>query len=81
MTAEITASIIEGLYLMVVGMSFVLGFLTLVVFSLKVLAHFAPQEEAIESKPSGNKQVTDKTLLAVISAAVHQHRQDNHSQK
>lgn len=81
MTTEISTSLFEGLYLMVVGMSFVLGFLTLVVISLKILAKVAPVEELPESKTVAPKQVTDKKLMAVISSAVHQFQQDNNSRK
>ena len=76
MTPEITAAIVEGLYLMVVGMSFVLAFLTIVVISLKVLARLAP-EEAIPAKgPADKKKVNDQRLMAVISAAVHKYREE-----
>ena len=81
MTAEISTSLIEGLYLMVVGMSFVLGFLTLVVISLKILAKVAPVEEPPEPKSATPRQVKDKKLMAAISSAVHQYRQDNNSRK
>ncbi len=80
MTADITASLVEGLYLMLVGMSFVLGFLTLVVISLRLLAAVAPVEEP-PSTQSAASQVNDKTLLAVISAAIHQYRNDNQSKE
>ena len=81
MTTEISTSLIEGLYLMLVGMSFVLGFLTLVVISLKILAKVAPVEEPPVPKAASPRQVKDKKLMAAISSAVHQYQQDNNSRK
>ena len=66
---------------MLVGMSFVLAFLTLVVISLKVLAHFAPVEEIQKATPKTTQAVSDKRLMAVISSAVHQYRQEHQSDK
>ena len=79
MTPEITAAIVEGLYLMVVGMSFVLAFLTIVVFSLKILARIAPEEVIPASGPADKKKVNDQRLMAAISAAVHKYREEHKS--
>ena len=76
MSSDITASIMEGLYLMLVGMSFVLAFLTIVVFSLGILARLAPEEPAPVRGPADKKKQNDQRLLAVISAAVHRYRED-----
>ena len=76
MSSDITASIMEGLYLMLVGMSFVLAFLTIVVFSLGILARLAPEEPAPVKGPADKKKHNDQRLLAVISAAVHRYRED-----
>ena len=79
MTTEITAAIVEGLYLMAVGMSFVLAFLTIVVFSLKILARVAPEEVIPASGPADKQQVNDQRLMAAISAAVHKYREEHES--
>ncbi len=76
MTNDITASLMEGLYLMLVGMSFVLAFLTIVVFSLGILARLAPEEPTPIKGPADKKKQNDQRLLAVISAAVHRYRED-----
>ena len=75
-TSSLTASLMEGLYLMLVGMSFVLAFLTIVVFSLGILARLAPEEPAPIKDPADKKKQNDQRLLAVISAAVHRYRED-----
>jgi len=76
MSSDITSSLMEGLYLMLVGMSFVLAFLTIVVFSLGILARLAPEEPAPVRGPADKKKQNDQRLLAVISAAVHRYRED-----
>lgn len=87
MTTDISQLVLEGLYLMLVGMSFVLGFLTLVVIALNLLAKFAHEPATIPASPldaiKSDKpdDVSDKTLLAVISAAIHQYRNDQFTDK
>jgi len=65
----------QGFYLMFVGMSFVLCFLTLVVIALNVLAKFAAADEpATKVIDQGNKPDSNKQLMAVIGAAIHKYR-------
>lgn len=70
---SIDSMVSEGLYLMLVGMGFVVIFLTLLVQILNLMERFIDQDEVPEIKatatPTGNA-----TLTAVISAAIHKHR-------
>jgi len=77
---------LEGLTLMVFGMGFVFTFLTLLVFSTKMMSatvlRFLPVEEVLAKPPltmvSPSQQVAnDPQLMAVLSAAVHRYRQDH----
>ncbi|MDC0598597.1 OadG family transporter subunit [Gammaproteobacteria bacterium] len=65
----------EGFNLMLLGMGTVFVFLTILVFVTTLMSSlvqkYAPAKPA-ESKTSG--QLNDQTLLAVISAAIHAHR-------
>ena len=77
---------LEGLTLMVFGMGFVFIFLTLLVFATKTMSatvlRFSPTEDLSVLTPTLNmvslsQQVAnDAQLMAVLSAAVHQYRQD-----
>ena len=77
---------LEGLTLMVFGMGFVFTFLTLLVFSTKMMSatvlRFLPVEEVPVQPPltmvSPSQQIAnDPQLMAVLSAAVHRYRQDH----
>ena len=77
---------LEGLTLMVFGMGFVFTFLTLLVFSTKMMSatvlRFLPGEEVLLQPPltmaSPSQQIAnDPQLMAVLSAAVHRYRQDH----
>ncbi len=77
---------LEGLTLMVFGMGFVFTFLTLLVFSTKMMSatvlRFLPVEAVLVQPPlimvSPSQQIAnDPQLMAVLSAAVHRYRQDH----
>ncbi len=71
----------DGLGLMVLGMGFVFLFLVILIFATgymsRLLNHFFPEVPVVTPKsvvavPSS--EAIDPQLVAVISAAVHQHR-------
>jgi oxaloacetate decarboxylase gamma subunit len=70
----------EGLELMVFGMSTVLVFLTLLVFSTMLMSalvrRFFPEPDLADTASSGltSAPAGDPKLLAVITAAIHKHR-------
>ncbi|MEO9656229.1 OadG family protein [Marinomonas sp.] len=75
----------EGIGLMVLGMGFVFLFLILLIFATtymsRLLNHFFPDAPAPEATASAVPQAANSTrvdehLKAVITAAVHQHRQN-----
>lgn len=66
----------EGLYLMVVGMGFVIGFLSLLVLLLNLMEKFVAHEDVDVLTPDG--LLSQSTLIAVISSAIHQHRRQSH---
>ena len=77
---------LEGITLMVFGMGFVFTFLTLLVFSTKMMSatvlRFLPVEEVLVQPPlimvSPSQQIAnDPQLMAALSAAVHCYRQDH----
>ena len=72
----VESMITEGLYLMLVGMGFVVSFLTILVLLLNLMEKIICQE-AIEVVSNSANQTDNSQLLAVISAAVHQHRQQS----
>ncbi|MFT5520075.1 MAG: Na+-transporting methylmalonyl-CoA/oxaloacetate decarboxylase gamma subunit [Enterobacterales bacterium] len=63
---NIESMIFEGLYLMMIGMGFVISFLTLLVVILTLLEKFVVNQNDSSIKTS--------TLTAVITAAIQQHR-------
>ena len=74
----------DGIGLMILGMGFVFLFLILLIFATtymsRLLNHFFPDapvpEVAAPATPvAANNSVVDAHLTAVITAAVHQHRQ------
>ena len=73
------AEILHGLYLMMVGMSFVLAFLTLVVISLKLLAYVAPKISTAPLSEPHKHIAEDTALQAAISTAVHTYRKRHRS--
>ncbi|MGR0279518.1 OadG family protein [Marinomonas dokdonensis] len=75
----------DGIGLMVLGMGFVFLFLILLIFATtymsRLLNHFFPDapvpEAAAPAAPlAANNTRVDEHLKAVITAAVHQHRQN-----
>lgn len=77
---DVDSMITEGLYLMMVGMGFVVSFLTILVIILYIMEKLIGHEVAEVASASSTRstQQTDNSpLMAVISAAVHQHRQQS----
>ncbi len=72
----VDSMITEGLYLMLVGMGFVVSFLTTLVLLLNLMEKMIGQE-VVEAAPNSVSQTDNGQLMAVISAAVHQHRQQS----
>ncbi|MFT6287991.1 MAG: oxaloacetate decarboxylase gamma subunit [Alcanivorax sp.] len=70
----------QGLELMLFGMSTVILFLTLLVMMTMTMSRFITRffpEEPLEVAAAPNKpsaQLSDRELVAVISAALHRHR-------
>ncbi len=63
-----------GFELMLMGMSTVFAFLILLIFCMTIMSKMVT---LIEKKPIeiDQNKIPDNTLIAVISAAIHQHRQ------
>jgi len=72
----VESMISQGLYLMLVGMGFVVCFLTILVMLLNLMERIVDHEEVAVISGSG-KQANNTTLTAVITAAIHQHRQQS----
>jgi oxaloacetate decarboxylase gamma subunit len=69
----------QGLELMLFGMGTVIVFLTLLVYattamSLLVQKFFPAEQERAPALVSSSTPAVDATTLAVIAAAIHQHR-------
>ena len=71
----------EGINLMVIGMGAVFSFLVLLVFATSIMSSlitkFLPEPTIISTSTAASPtsaKVDDGQLLAVISAAIHQHR-------
>ncbi len=68
-----------GFELMLMGMSTVFAFLILLIFCMTIMSKMVTliEKKSIEIDPieTDHKQIPDNTLIAVISAAIHQHRQ------
>ena len=62
-----------GVELMIMGMGTVFAFLILLIFSMNMMSKIVTMLES-DRIETDNKKVPDNTLLAVISAAIHQHR-------
>jgi len=75
----VDSMITEGLYLMMVGMGFVVCFLTILVLLLNLMEKLIGQEdiEVATAVTGSTQQMDNSRLMAVISAAVHQHRQQS----
>jgi len=71
---SIESMVTEGLYLMIVGMGFVVVFLTILVQILNLMEKLVDHDEIPEVQSSDEK-LNQSTLTAVISAAIHKHRQ------
>ncbi|SDX10764.1 OadG family protein [Thiocapsa roseopersicina] len=76
-----TELVIEGLWLMVIGMTIVYAFLVLLVGVLtlmsKAVARWAPEEPLPAATAGGHalaRTQDDKRLIAVIGAAIQAHR-------
>ena len=63
-----------GFELILMGMGTVFTFLIVLIFCMTLMSKIVMllENDAIET---GGKQIADRTLIAVISAAIHQHRQ------
>ena len=74
-------SLRDGITLMITGMGFVFLFLTLLVFSTKLMSKvvmvLAPEQTFPANLDNTGQQpqhIADSHLVAVISAAIHKHR-------
>lgn len=79
---------LDGLNLMMYGMGFVFTFLTLLVFATRamsfVVTKYFPTPEPVAAKPvpkalgltPAQLAANDPQLIAVLTAAVHRHRQE-----
>ena len=69
---------VEGLNLMIFGMGTVVIFLTMLVFAILVMSalvtRFTAQEPVVTPVLSGSSDAPDSRIIAVIEAAVAQHR-------
>jgi len=70
---SIESMINDGLYLMIVGMGFVIIFLTLLVQILNLMERFIDHDEPPMLQPKVSS-TGNATLTAVISAAIYKHR-------
>ena len=91
MTNDISALLLDSAILLVVGMSVVFVFLTILIFAIHAIEWFAnklPSEESVTNKsvtpsfqsaptaaPAGSN--VDPKVVAAITAAVHQHRSNS----
>jgi oxaloacetate decarboxylase gamma subunit len=82
---QVPTLMVEGLTLMVYGMSFVFVFLTLLVFSTKLMSvvslKLVPLDDVVPATARAplshaHQIANDARLMAVLAAAVHQYRQD-----
>ena len=69
----------EGLFLMLTGMGFVVVFLTVLVMLLNLMHKLLPEQEIAtqELSPTSGHKHDNRSLTAVLTAAVHQHRVTN----
>ena len=76
----------SGMDLMLIGMGIVFMFLTMLVFAINIMSalvqHFFP-EPPMSAAPASTPKVEglDKSLVAAISAAVHQYRTQHRDQQ
>jgi len=64
-----------GFELMLMGMGTVFAFLILLVFSMNIMSKIVIVMEHNETNTDEVDKIPDNKLLAIISAAIHQHRQ------
>jgi len=74
----------DGIGLMVLGMGFVFLFLIILIFVTgymsRLLNHFFPEVQVVAPvTASTNTSPIDAQMVAVITAAVHQHRKNNNT--
>ena len=69
---NVEAMLNDGLYLMIVGMGFVISFLSILVILLYLMEKFVPIEQP-EPKTTLNTEQPNAALTAVISSAIHEH--------
>ncbi|WP_017444986.1 oxaloacetate decarboxylase subunit gamma [Gayadomonas joobiniege] len=85
MENNLGALLFEAANLLLIGMGVVFIFLTILIFLIKLMSSLvgknAPTPAAPVATPNINrntgKSAQDKKVVAAISAAVHQYRQDN----
>ncbi|MER2490421.1 oxaloacetate decarboxylase subunit gamma [Catenovulum sediminis] len=85
MENNLSSLLIEAANLLLVGMVVVFMFLGILIFLIKLMSKLvgsdapAPASVNIPNRPTSRKSnsTQDKKVVAAISAAVHQYRQDN----
>ncbi len=77
---SLTSLLLEAFNLLFIGMLFVTSFLGILVFIIPFLNKIVPDDPVpvqVAAKPSTPQNIEQETLVAVISAAVQQYR-NNH---
>lgn len=85
MENNISALLLEAANLLVIGMGVVFIFLTILIFLIKFMSSIVGKSAPAPATPATSPNITrntgksaqDKKVVAAISAAVHQYRQDN----
>ncbi len=80
MTDHILALVQESAWLMLVGMTVVFAFLSLLIAAMSLLRKLVerfPDTTPVPQQPAVKTNEPSSTVVAAISAAVHQFRKDN----
>ena len=77
--ASISEQLYDALGIMILGMSLVFVFLSILIFAMKLVARqFGPTppcaSSLTESQPQSSQSAVSPLMAAVITAAIHQHR-------